>query len=326
VQCGRIVRSSLALAGLLLVLAGVGCHATPAAGGTQRSNASTDRVACPPGARPGPEGCACRADLRPLFGGCVAPAVAADACGPSHLATAGGCIERTPCDPGRARDLVTGECLARRDVRNLAASLGIMVGDEDVLGCPAASELVSVAGDRGDLGSPRLGCLPRLSEPPSLACPAGAGRAAAGPGPPDAPVPAPCVPIFGHRAPDAGAEIDVARWAAAAIGADGGPGAPPLCRAWGRSPAFVGSATPTEARFVVTLVFADNDVSLVVAMVRSDDAAAATELDRALAPAIEALRALGGTASQASLTTAVRCVRSAGARPASLPAENDHER
>jgi hypothetical protein len=67
-------------------------------------------------------------------------------------------------------------------------------------------------------------------------------------------------------------------------------------------------------------------VSLVVAETRGPDAAAATELDRALRPMIEALRALGGTASQASVSTTVRCLRSAGARPSSLPAENDHEK
>jgi hypothetical protein len=85
---------------------------------------------------------------------------------------------------------------------------------------------------------------------------------------------------------------------------------------------------PTEARFLVTLVFADNDVSLVVAEVHSTDAAAATELDRVLRPMIEGLRALGGTASQASITTSVRCVRrqiDTGPRPSSVPAENDHE-
>ena len=202
-------------------------------------------------------------------------------------------------------------------MRNLAASLGILVADDDLLGCPAGSELASVTGEQ-DEGSPRLGCLPRpaprtphsrvsggLCSGPAGACAcSGAAR----------------------RAGARRREIDVARWVEAAIGPDGGAGAPPLCSAWGRAPAFLGSATPTDARFVVTLLFADNDVSLVVAETRGPDAAAATELDRALRPMIEALRALGGTASQASVSTTVRCLRSAGARPSSLPAENDHEK
>jgi len=89
---------------------------------------------------------------------------------------------------------------------------------------------------------------------------------------------------------------------------------------------------PIEGRFAVSLLFPDNDVSLVVAEVAAlhgSDVAAATELDRVLRPMVEALRALGGTASQASLTTTVRCARAAGARPTgapTVPAENDHER
>ena len=201
-------------------------------------------------------------------------------------------------------------------MRNLAASLGILVADDELLGCPAGSELASVTGDQ-DEGSARLGCLPRPS--PALvthACPAGSVRAAGR-----------CIRVIGRSAAGRSeSEIDVVRWVEAAIGPDGGAGAPPLCSAWGRAPAFLGSATPTDARFVVTLLFPDNDVSLVVAETRGPDAAAATELERALRPMIEALRALGGTARQATVSTTVRCLRSASARPSSLPAENDHER
>jgi hypothetical protein len=330
VQSGRIVRFALVLAGLPLARATSACRAPPSVSETAASPIALVDHTCPPGARGGPSGCACRGDLRPLLGACVAASVAADACGPSCFATAVGCVERTPCDPGRARDLGSGECLARRDVRGLAASLGILVGDDDLLGCPPASELVTVDGSR-DQGTPRLGCVPRGCGPrPSsdarASCPAGSVHAAPARGAPDPRGAAPCVPIFGRGAPGSAAEIDVARWVEVAIGADGGPGAPPLCSAWGRSAAFLGDATPTEARFVITLAFADNDVSLVSAAVRTSDAAAATQLDRALRPSIEALRALGGTANQAAVTTAVRCVRSAGARPSSLPAENDHER
>ena len=162
---------------------------------------------------------------------------------------------------------------------------------------------------------------PRTKRPPSLACPAGSLAAA----PPGGGGPA-CTRVIQRSAAGGALEVDVVRWVHAVIGADGGPGAPPLCRAWERGPGFLGSALPADARFVVSLAFADNDVSLVTARVQGPDAAATTELDRVLRPMIDALRALGGTASQASVTTSVRCIRSAAARPSSMPAENDHEK
>ncbi|MEA2750376.1 MAG: hypothetical protein QOI41_4519 [Myxococcales bacterium] len=189
------------------------------------------------------------------------------------------------------------------------------MGDEDLLGCPDGGELAAVSGDRDD-GAPRLGCLPRAaSATVSPACPAGSLAGAAL-----------CSRVIAGGGAGGGLAVDVVRWVQAVVGADGGAGAPPLCRAWARAPRFLGSATPAEARFAVSLRFPDNDVSLVVAEVRSLDTAAAVELDRVLRPMVEALRALGGTASQAAVSTTVRCVRNGGARPSSVPAENDHER
>lgn len=318
-QSGRIASFALALATLGVTLASASCHSARGAGGGLAASTSVEPT-CPPGAELGRDGCACRADLRLLLGACVAARTAAEHCGATAVATADGCAVRPPCAAGRARDLLSGECLAGRDVRNLAASLGILVADDDVLGCPEGSQLASVTGER-DERSPRLGCLPWTKPaPPSLACPPGS-VAASRPGG----VPA-CTRVIERSATGGALEVDVVRWVQAAIGSDGGPGAPPLCGAWERAPGFLGSASPADARFVVSLLFADNDVSLVVAQVRGPDAAATTELDRVLRPMIEALRAFGGTASQASVTTSVRCVRSAAVRPSSVPAENDHER
>jgi len=314
VQSRRIAALALAAVASMLVLAGAACHGTRRAEDVLATTASVEPI-CPPGAEPRGQRCACRGDLRPLLGACVSARTASEYCGPNAFATADGCVLRPSCEPGRARELVSSECLARRDVRNLAASLGILVADDELLGCPAGSELSAVTGDE-DEGSLRLGCLPRVVRPTGGAsCPAGSLAVSAG-----------CEHLLRRRTSGAPPEIDVVRWALEVIGADGGPGAAPLCSAWARAPAFLGSATPIDGRFAVTLLFADNDVSLVVAEVRSPDSAAATELDRVLRPMVEALRALGGTASQASLTTTVRCVRTAGARPSSGPAENDHER
>src|SRR6187401_2001609 len=77
----------------------------------------------------------CGSDLRLLLGACVSPAVAAQACGAAAIATLDGCAARPPCEAGRARDLDTGECLPRRDTRAIATSLGILVGEDELVAC-----------------------------------------------------------------------------------------------------------------------------------------------------------------------------------------------
>lgn len=256
-----------------------------------------------------------------MLGGCVAPRTAADHCGAASIATDQGCVARPPCDAGRARDLVTGECLPRRQVRALASSLGILVADDEILGCPSGGELATASGS-GD-GTARLACLgarPAASPALARACPAGAVAVAG----------ETCARVFD------GARVDVARWLHAVVGADGGEGAPPLCGALARSAGALGALAdrPLHPWLTVTLSFPDNDVSLVVADARVGPPVVAgadttVELHRAITPMIEALRSLGGTASQASIATAVRCAaasgKSAAVRPSPVP-ENDDEK
>lgn len=269
--------------------------------------------ACPPGARLVGGACACRADLRLVLGACVSPRTAADRCGSTAIPTvdgsSGGCVARAPCAAGRARDVVSGLCLPRRDVRALASSVGILVAEDEVLACPSGAELVAVADDpRGR--APRLACLPAGEEAPTRTCAAGAIDTAGA-----------CVRVAGHG------RVDVARWVHAVIGVEGGEGAPLLCAAIARSPGAVGAA-PADERVSVALVFPDNDVTQVSAEVHGTS----VDAEPVVAPLIEALRALGGVASQASVATTVRCTAgrtsktgaSATVRPAAVP-ENPHE-
>jgi len=70
----------------------------------------------------------------------------------------------------------------------------------------------------------------------------------------------------------------------------------------------------------VSFVFPDNDVSLV----RFSSTA---ELEGGLSAMTEALRSLGGMASQAALSVRVVCARAPQEeRPAALTPENDHEK
>ncbi len=225
---------------------------------------------------------ACRTDQRLALGACVPPALAARLCGPSAKATLDGCAPRPPCERGRARDLATGECLAARDVRTLASTLGIMVAEDEALVCPDA-ELVSGVVEASPPG-PRLGCLPRPVATRAL--------------------PWPMVTPRG---------VDVAAWLRTAIGPEGGPGAAPLCEALKRSAGALAAAVSVEVRVEVSLVFPDNDVTQLVARIGGSGARAA-ELEAVVGPMIEALRSLGRGADQASIGTSVRC-RRASERP-----------
>ncbi len=258
-------------------------------------------ASCARGTPKPPTRSGCPSELRLLLGACVSPAVASQACGASALATLDGCVPRAPCESGRARDLDTGECLPRRDTRAIATSAGILVAEDQIVACPtAAGQLTTGTVEAQAAAGLRIGCLPRgaASAP---ACPAGelmdAGR---------------CVSFV-----EAG-KIDLVRWLHGAIGADGGAGAPPLCRALAQSSGALGTVGLSEVRVEVALAFPDNDVTQVTAAIHGWGAGPA-ELERVLAPLIEALRSLGGTTSQASITAAVRCQRTSD-RPAARQA------
>jgi hypothetical protein len=250
-----------------------------------------------------------------LLGACVSPRIAAEHCGASASVTAEGCEARPACETGQARDLLTGACMARRDVRGLATSLGILlVADDDLVGCASGAELVTAPGEVGD-GSPRLACLPPPRGGPAQACPAGAILGAD----------RSCARIFERGSSPREARVDVLRWLQATVGPEGGAGAPPLCDALARAPGALALDGAAPPKLVVSLEFPDNDVSLVVAHARTNgDAAATAELERVVRPMIEALRGFGGTASQASVGTSVNCRRAADAqapeRPSAMPA------
>jgi len=240
----------------------------------------------------------CRPDLRLVLGACVSPAIAAQICGAASFATLDGCAARETCEPGRARDLTTGECLPRREVRALASSLGILVNADETLVCPGGGELAT-----GNIeeAAPRLGCLPP-PDPRPRACPGGSIADASGT----------CLRFVEAE------RIDVVRWLHAAVGADGGAAAPPLCAALRRSVGALAVAGIADVRVEVALSFPDNDVSRVTARVRGSGART-VELEQVVAPMVEALRSAGGTASQTAISTAVACRRTS-ARPVALGA------
>lgn len=192
------------------------------------------------------------------------------------MSTPGSCVEKAPCEEGRALDLTTGECLAHRETRAIASSVGVLVDDTTVLSCENAGTLASgVAGE-----ATPLGCLPPApADPPAIA------------------------PIRGKNG-----VVDVVAWSRAVFDS-------PLCRAVAESPAALVVAASVDIPIQIELTFPDNDVTQVVATVRG------AELDRTIAPFVEALRALGGTANQAFVGLTTTCRRSSE-RPRTISPKN----
>ena len=219
---------------------------------------------------------------RVRFGACVSPAIADATCGARRASTLAGCLPKPACEPGRARDLTSGECLAHRESRAIATSVGVLVEDDTVLACENDGTLASGVADN----AARLGCLP--PEPPLLECPPGAVALAAA-----------CVPIRPKNGP-----IDVVTWSRAVLG----DASSPLCTALQDSPGALVVAASVENPVQLELSFPDNDITQVVVAARSPGVAQG-ELDHAVAPLVEALRSLGGTANQAFVSLSVSCRR-----------------
>ena len=167
---------------------------------------------------------ACPSSTVLVLGACVTPDVAQAVCGPSSIPLAGGCVPRPPCKAGEARE-ANGSCIAAARVRALAEENGILLGDEDDVGCDGAQELVLRD------ASGHLGCRP----PPTAmrACPIGSVGDEAQ---------ASCVRIKD------GDLVDASAWLRAVVGPSGGKGSRATC------------GLVDEGELEVSLRFLDNDV------------------------------------------------------------------
>jgi len=192
------------------------------------------------------------------------------------------CVLLPACAEGQARDLATGVCLSRREVRLLAAGIGLPLTDADLVSCEKGTLVAA---------TPRLACL--LDEPSPPAAPAPSG---------------------------ASGERSVVTWLATHVGPDGGRGAPAFCEALSRLPSALATGgqraertgADADADVTVVVTVPANDLSQVSYGATSPDLELARELDRAVGPRIEALRTLGGFSRESFASSRVRCVRRVG--------------
>jgi hypothetical protein len=85
--------------------------------------------------------CVCRADRVALGGGCLTLQAANQYCGKGAHFQPGGCAPNR-CPAGLELDQDTGACLTPQQTNQVASNMGVQVGQNQKLGCPAGEQLV----------------------------------------------------------------------------------------------------------------------------------------------------------------------------------------
>ena len=249
-----------------------------------------------------------------MLGACAPAKVAEAVCGPAGRPAEGGCAARA-CPAGAFVDVGAGTCSGPGALRGPADAMEITLLPDETLGCPDGYGLV-VSGAGASCVALEATCGPGSAIREGKRC---APIAACAPGEVREPLTDACVRIA------SGATIDVATWARAAIGSDGGEGSSFVCGALALDPRGLTSTTDQRVRLVlgVDLLVPDNDVSQVRARVTGLDQATGERLapetvarvERVVSRLLEVLRAIGGTARAAAISTRVRCSIPIGPRP-----------
>jgi hypothetical protein len=246
--------------------------------------------------------CACAPGSALLLGACVAPEVGDAYCGPGARYGGAGC-SFVPCDEAEALDVDKGSCVRRSFVTSGGCKLPrVAVVESGAERClpPEATCPRGTRRDRTSCARPRD-------------CPAGSLATRDG-----------CRNVVTGDPSRGTTRVDVGAWVAVVLGADGGRGSPELCAPLALRPGAAGVAKVTggaveRLELRVRLVIPDADVSRVHAEVvagRSQSAehpqqlegqAALESAEIAVAPLVEALRALGGESSTTEAEADVVC-------------------
>jgi hypothetical protein len=267
--------------------------------------------------------CRCLPGRALLGGHCLVPRVADVYCGPGYHYANGGCyLER--CRPGDELDHASGMCIPHEQVNQVASNMGVNVGPGQKLGCPEGQKLV--------IDGQNAACVPlektcARDETWSgqacvkvTTCPEGATWDTAQ---------AKCVE-YAKGSKEEGLAVDVAEWAHASYGRDGGGGTTAFCNAFAKRPWSFGvnEGSAAKVNVAVTVSFKDEqiaggEVTTAAAFAASGNpvpAKAAAEVLAAAKAVFAPLAQQGGRAATASAKTTVSCLVTNAARPLAVPA------
>jgi hypothetical protein len=262
---------------------------------------------------------------RALVGGhCLSPRVADAYCGPGYHFENGGCYPNR-CRPGDELDHASGLCIPRERVNQVAGKMGVNVGAGQKLGCPEGQKLV--------IDGSNAACVPlaqtcardetfdgKACVKVATSCPAGSAWDAAQ---------GQCVE-YAKESPSEGLAVNVAQWAAANYGPDGGNGTAAFCNAFTKKPWSFGvnEGSTAMVRVAVTAAFPEGQIAKGTVETTATFAAsgnpvppkAAADVQSAARTALAPLVEQGGRAAVPSVTVTVRCAVVNAARPQAVPA------
>ena len=267
--------------------------------------------------------CRCLKGYIPIAGRCLTKPEADRYCGRGRHWEEGGCAQDR-CRPGDEIDQRTGLCVPREQVNQVASGMGVAVGSGQVLGCPPGEQLV--------IDGPTAACVPlsQTCAPDETwtgqtcaklgACPTGSVWD---------PMRAQCVQYAQGTGSDE-LNVDVASWAAATYGPNGGAGTSAFCGAFARKPVSFGILEGSSAyvRVSVMLSFPDREIARGALQTASAfdasgnpvPAAGAAEVDAAARTLFLPLVSGGGRASALNAVTTVKCPVINAAKPRPVPA------
>ncbi|MBI4703621.1 MAG: hypothetical protein HY744_21125 [Deltaproteobacteria bacterium] len=270
----------------------------------------------------GRNGCVCAAARIPLGGQCLTREAANAFCGRGYVYGERGCV-RLACAAGEEIDEATGRCLPKSTVDAVAQGMGVEVGAGEKLGCPPGYRLV-IDGDKAACVPPEQICAPDeiwsgQACVKAQQCPPGWAWDVAKSG---------CVQFA--RGGDEKPAVDVAQWAQANYGPDGGSGAPAFCSQLARKPWSFGVAEgqSTLVQVAVMLAFPGGEVAQAAVKTAPSYAVlpgpvppkGVAAVEQAAEAVLAPLRAGGGRATAEALTTTVKCMVVNAAKPMTIPA------
>lgn len=263
--------------------------------------------------------CRCLKGHIPIAGQCLTKDEADDYCGVGRHWEDGGCAQDR-CRPGDEIDQRTGWCVPHEQV---AQSAGVAVGAGQVLGCPPGEKLV--------VDGPQAACVP-LSQTcapdetwTGQAC-AKVVRCATGSI--WDPQRGQCVQYAQGGSDEL--TVDVASWAAASYGPNGGTGTSAFCGGFAKKPYSFGILEGSTAvvRVAISMSFPDREIAKgtlqTVAVFDASGnpvpAKGAADVEAAARQISTPLLLGGGRASAPGVSTTVKCAVTNAAKPRPVPA------
>jgi hypothetical protein len=265
--------------------------------------------------------CRCLKGYIAVAGQCLTPEAANEYCGAGYHWGGAGCV-KSECRPGDELDLSTGWCIPKAQVDQVAANMGVKVGQGEKLGCPAGEVLV--------IDGPAAACVPQAQTcapdetwtgtacQKVVTCPTGSQWDAAQ---------GQCITYA--QTSDDELTVNVGQWAQTNYGPNGGPGTAAFCGKFARKPWSFGVTAGNTAmlRVTVMLSFPDSEVARGAATATTVfdasgnpvPAKGAQEVTTAAQAVFAPLAQGGGRANAPTATTTVKCAVVNASAPQSVP-------